>query len=358
MTYLLSTNLDIEGSRPDKSLRFSKTIQTIKVFNKNGSRVVVLAHLGRPNGYDKKLSLKRFQKPLEKSLKKKIVFLSGKDLASDSLVIKSSKAGAVFLMENLRFNRGETTNKASFAKALSNLGDKYINDDFATAHRNNASNVGITKFIESSIGPTFSVEIKTLNLILKKSKKPFILIIGGAKMSDKIAVIKNLISKTDYVLLGGGAANTFMKARGQKIGNSIFEPHMIFEVKKLLKSKKILIPSDFIKGGDKITDIGPETIRHFASIISRAKTIIWGGPMGLFEDERYSRGTKAVWKAILANYKASVVIGGGETVASLGLVQRGWRTSKNIFLSTGGGAMLNYLAGDNLPALKALKIKK
>ncbi len=358
MTYLLSVNLDIKESRPDKSLRFSKAVQTIKAFNKNGAKVVILSHLGRPKGYDKKLSLKRFQKPLEKFLKKKIIFLSGQNLASDFLVIESSYPGTVFLMENLRFNKGETTNDVSFAKALSNLGDEYINDDFATAHRNNASNVGITRFIKSRIGPTFSTEIKNLNLILKKPKKPFILIIGGAKMSDKISVIKNLIFKTDYVLLGGGAANTFMKANGQKIDNSIFEPQMISVAKKLLKNKKILIPSDFIKDGSKITDIGPETARRFASVISQAKTIVWGGPMGLFEDKKYSGGTKAVWRAILANKKASVVVGGGETVASIKLVQKEWKTSKNIFLSTGGGAMLGYLAGDNLPALKALKIRK
>ena len=358
MTYLLRVSLDIEESHPGKSLRFGKAVQAIKVFNKNGAKVVILAHLGRPDGYDKKLSLKRFQKPLEASLKKKIVFLTGQDLASDSLSVKASYPGAVFLMENLRFNPGETTNDASFAKALAGLGDKYINDDFATAHRENASNVGITKFIEGNVGPTLSDEINNLNLVLRKPKKPFILIIGGAKMSDKIAVVKNLIAKTDYVLVGGGVANTFIKASEQEIGNSIFEPHMIPIAKELIKNKKVLIPTDVIKDCEKITDIGPETARYFASIISQAKTIVWGGPMGLFEDKSYSSGTKAVWKAILTNYKASVVVGGGETVASLKLVQKEWKTSKNIFLSTGGGAMLDYLAGDTLPALKALKIQR
>ncbi len=358
MTYLLSVNLDIEESRPEKSLRFNRAVQAIKAFNKNGAKVVIMSHMGRPTGYDKKLSLKKFQKPLEASLKKKIVFLSGQNLASDSLVIRTSEPGKVFLMENLRFNPGETTDDASFAKALSNLGDKYINDDFATAHRDNASNVGIAKFIKSGVGPTLSAEIKNLNSVLKKPKKPFILIIGGAKMSDKIAVIKNLISKTDYVLLGGGAANTFMKANGQKIGNSIFEPSMISVAKKLLKNKKVLIPFDFIKDGNKITDIGPGTASRFTSIIGQAKTIVWGGPMGLFEDKRYSKGTKAVWRAILGNYKASVVVGGGETVASIKLARKESKVPKNIFLSTGGGAMLKYLGGDNLPALKALKIRK
>ncbi len=358
MTYLLRVSLDIEESHPGKSLRFGKAVQAIKVFNKNGAKVVILAHLGRPDGYDKKLSLKRFQKPLEASLKKKIVFLTGQDLASDSLSVKASYPGAVFLMENLRFNPGETTNDASFAKTLAGLGDKYINDDFATAHRENASNVGITKFIEGSVGPTLSAEINNLNLVLKKTKKPFILIIGGAKVSDKIAVIKNLIAKTDYVILGGGVANTFIKAGGREIGNSIFEPHMIPVAKELIKNKKVLIPLDFVRNRNKITDIGPETARYFTSVISQARTIIWGGPMGLFEDKRYSGGTKAVWRAILANHRASVVVGGGETTASLKLVQKGWKTSKNIFLSTGGGAMLDYLGGDNLPALKALKIQK
>jgi phosphoglycerate kinase len=358
MTYLLRVNLDIEESHPEKSLRFIKAVKAIKAFNKNGAKVVIMSHLGRPTGYDKKFSLKKFQKPLEISLKKNIVFLSGKNLESDSFVIKTSKSSTVFLMENLRFNHGEVTDDTSFAKALSNLGDKYINDDFATAHRDNASNVGITKFIKSGAGPTLSNEIKNLNSVLKKPKKPFILIIGGAKMSDKIAVIKNLIYKTDYILLGGGVANTFMKANGQKIGNSIFEPRMISIAKKLIKNKKVLIPSDFVKDGNKITDIGPETARRFTSIIGQAKTVVWGGPMGLFEDKMYSDGTKAVWRAILSNYKASVVVGGGDTVASMKLVGKESKTPKNVFLSTGGGAMLNYLGGDNLPALKALKIQE
>lgn len=358
MTYLLSANLDIEEKRPEKSLRFKKAISTIKALNKKKAKVVILSHLGRPKGSDIKFSLKRFQKPLEKSLRKKVIFLSGQDFESDALVIQAAKPGAVFLLENLRFNKGETTNDTSFARALSSLGDKYVNDDFATAHRNNASNVGVTKLIQSEAGPTLSAEIKNLSLVLKSPKRPFVLIIGGAKMSDKIAVIKNLLPKADYVLLGGGAANTFLKAKGQEIGKSIFEPHVMSVAKELLKNKKILIPSDSLRNGDKISDIGPETARRFASIIAEAKTVIWGGPMGLFEDKRYQSGTKSVWKAILANRKASVVVGGGETVASMKLVQKEPKTPKNIFLSTGGGAMLDYLAGDNLPALKALKIQK
>lgn len=359
MTYLVRVSLDIEGNHPERSLRFQKSVTTIKSLNKGGAKVVILSHLGRPKGYDKKLSLFKFKKPIEQFLKKKVVFLKGIDLKRDSDLIKLSKPGSIFLLENLRFNKGEVSNSSVFAKSLSGLGDRYINDDFATVHHKNTSNVGILKFIKGSAGPNIISEVKNLTVALKKPKKPFVFIIGGAKMSDKIEVIKNLLGQVDFILLGGGPANTFMKARGLNIGKSIYEPAMLKEAKTLSKNKKIILPSDSIWSQNRILDIGPETIKHYGSLISKSKTIIWGGPVGFFEKPEFAKGTKSIWQAILRNKKARVIVGGGETVASFKLVTTNYKLkTKNISLSTGGGAMLEFLSGKKLPGLMALHIQK
>ena len=259
MTYLVRVSLDIEETYPEKSLRFQNSVETIKVFNKNGNKVVVLGHLGRPKRYEKKLSLFKFKKPLEQSLNKSIVFLRGRDFKKDADLIKISKPGTVFLMENLRFNSGETTNNLSFAKALATLGDRYVNDDFPTSHHVNASNVGITKFIPSSAGPNLKKEVAALKRLIKAPKKPFLVIIGGAKMSDKIEVIKNLLKKANWVVLGGGPANTFIKAKGGAIGKSLYEPQMLKEARQLCKNKKVVVPVDSVWFNNRILDIGPKT---------------------------------------------------------------------------------------------------
>ena len=359
MTYLVRVSLDIEEAHPEKSLRFQKSAATIKSFNRNGAKVVILSHLGRPKGYDKKLSLTKFKRPLEQYLKKKIVFINGKNLKKDSELIRVSRPGTIFLLENLRFNKGEVSNSPVFAKSLSSLGDKYINDDFATVHHKNTSNVGILKFVKGSASPNVISEVKNLTAALKRPKKPFVFVIGGAKMSDKIEVIKNLLGQVDFILLGGGPANTFMKAKGLNIGKSLYEPEMLKEAKGLSKNKKIILPSDSVWSQGRILDIGPKTIRHYESLIGKSKTIIWGGPVGFFEKPKFAGGTKSIWQAILRNKKAKVVVGGGETLASLRLVTTNYKLkTTNLFLSTGGGAMLEFLSGKKLPGLVALRIQK
>ena len=358
MTILLRVSLDIEESHPEESLRFRNSVRTIKAFSKKGNKLVILAHLGRPKVYEKKLSLIKFKKPLERSLNKKVVFLAGENISGDARAIKLSKPGTVFLMENVRFNSGETTNSSVFARSLAGLGERYVNDDFPTVHHTNASNVGITKFIPSSAGPNLKKEISILSGLMRNPKKPFILIIGGVKMSDKMEVIYNLLIKADFVILGGGPGNTFIKANGLNIGQSIYEPRMLPDAKKLSKNERVVIPIDSVWSKNKILDIGPATIKNYTSIISTAKTIIWGGPMGFFENPKFSKGTKSIWQAIIKNKKSVTVVGGGETVASLKLVSKNLKADKNIYLSTGGGAMLEFLAGKKLLALIALKLQK
>ncbi len=359
MTILLRVSLDIEENHPEESLRFQNSVRSIKAFGKRGNKLVILAHLGRPKGYEKKLSLIKFKKPLEHSLNKKVVFLAGGNMSKDARAIKLSKPGTVFLVENIRFNSGETTNSPVFARALASLGEKYVNDDFPTVHHTNASNVGITKFMPSRAGPNLKKEISILSRLMKNPKKPFVLVVGGVKMSDKMEVIYNLLSKADFIILGGGPGNTFIKANGLNIGQSIYEPRMLSYAKKLSKNEKVVIPIDSAWSKNKILDIGPATIKNYTSIISTAKTIIWGGPMGFFENPKFSKGTKSIWQAILRNKKAKVVVGGGETLASLRLITTNYKLkTTNLFLSTGGGAMLEFLAGKKLPALIALKLQK
>lgn len=359
MTYLLRVNLDIEEKHPEKLFRFHKAVEAIKKLNKGGNKVVILSHIGRPQCLESRISLKRFVRPLNQALNKKVIFLKLRDFIKLKKVIEESPRGGIFLLENLRFESGETANDVRLAKGLASLGDKYINDDFATSHRKNASNVGITKFLPSKAGSKLSQEVKTLRSVMKGAKKPFVLIIGGVKMSDKIAVIRNLLHQADYVLLGGGPANTFLKAKGEKVGRSLFDKEMVSEVKKLLNNRKILVPVDSRKSNGRILDIGPVTSRQYSQIIKSARTIIWGGPMGFFEKAQFSHGTKSVWQAILKNRKATVVVGGGETVASLKLLNpKSYILNPNIFLSTGGGAMLDFLAGKKLPALVALKLQR
>ena len=274
----------------------------------------------------------------------------------DAKKIKKSVAtasGSIFLLENLRFLPGEEKNDEKFAKQLASLGDLYINDAFAVSHRANASVEAITKFLPSYAGLLMEKEIENLNKAIKKPKKPFVIILGGAKISDKLGIIKNFKQKADKFLIGGGIANTFLVAEGLPIGNSIFEEKMVPEAKKLLKLPKIILPVDYAIENKKILDIGPQTVENYASIIKKAKTIIWNGPMGYFENPKFAKASKAIAEAVIKS-KAFVVIGGGETTAIIHNSKFIIHNSK-LFISTGGGAMLEYLAGKKLPGIEALK---
>ncbi len=352
MIYLLRINLDIEDKNPTNSARFRTALVTINSLLKKGHRVVILSHFDRPNKYDRKLSLARFQPFLQKGLDRTVVFFPRFDFERIRRGILTSN-NSVFLLDNLRFLPGETKDDADTAAQIASLGDLYMNDDFATVHREAASTVGITKLLPSSAGPTILSEVSHLNRVIVRPKKPFTLIVGGAKMKDKIGVINHLIRKIDYVLVGGGAANTFLMSQGVDIKKSICEPEMLSEVKRLAKNKKILIPKDSAWHRDEILDIGPKTVKEFSSIIKKSGTIVWGGPMGYFENKEFANGSYEVARSVAASHAFSVV-GGEETGMVINHLNLGSRVG---FLSTGGGAMLAFLAGEKLPGLDALKIK-
>ncbi|MEX2033496.1 MAG: phosphoglycerate kinase [Candidatus Colwellbacteria bacterium] len=355
--YLIRLNLDIKERDFKNQLRFKLAISSIKSLSKRTNKIVVLSHLGRPNGIDKSLSLKRFAPALTAASGRKIRFMPHFNFQKIRREINAAPGGSIFLLENLRFFPGEVKNSKMLAKQLASLGDHYINDDFATSHRDAASISGITGFLPGKPGSILRKEIQALAKIRTKPRRPFVLIIGGAKMADKIVVMRYLLPKVDYILVGGGPANNFLKLNKVNIGSSIYEPKLTQTTKLLARSKKVIIPPDWKKEGNKILDIGPETVKLYAQIISSARTIIWNGPLGYFENRKFKNGTEKIAKAILKNKKAEVVIGGGETIAALPLKIKKQNYGK-VFISTGGGAMLEFLAGKKLPGIESLRRKR
>ncbi len=259
------------------------------------------------------------------------------------------------MLENLRFFPGEEKNSRGLAKNLASLGDIYINDDFASSHRKHASLVAITEFLPCFAGPSLMREINALGKVLKKTKKPFVVIVGGIKILDKLQIIQNFIRRANFVLTGGGVANTFLKAKNIDIGNSLFEKLMVKKAGSLINSslgrKKIILPLDFKKEKNRNLDIGPKTIKKYAEIIKEARTIIWAGPMGYIEDKRFIKGTKTIIKEIIKS-RAFSIIGGGETTSVMPKIKN---QKSKVFISAGGGAMLEYLAGKKMPAIEALR---
>jgi phosphoglycerate kinase len=321
---ILRAGFDTKG--PKDSLRLERAIPTIKFLLKNKSRVLIISHHGRPRAKDKslkKFSLRAYIPFLEKNLKRKISFLKSmpKDLSQD---------GDVFMLENLRFFPGEKKNDPKFAKRLAALGDFYVNDAFSNSHRRHASMVAIAKYLPSYAGLSLEEEMRHLGNVLKKPEKPFVVIFGGAKIEEKIHVIKNLLPKASKFLLGSSIIDR------PKIG---------------IRSPKIVKPIDWISEKNEALDIGPLTVEMFAEIIRSAETIVWSGPLGKFEDKRFLGGSASLAK-LIAKSQAFSVVGGGETtqlVKQLGLEKR------YSFLSTGGGAMLEFLAGKKLPGIIALE---
>ncbi|MGC9046512.1 MAG: phosphoglycerate kinase [Minisyncoccia bacterium] len=365
---LLRIDLNIEPKLPLDSYRFQAIIPTVQLLLKHNIKLIILSHRGRPVNKEKKLSLNCFIPLFKKYFDTDVVFVSNFQKNLKSKIQNSNKI--IFLFENLRFYQGEEKNDINFAKNLSLLGDFYINDAFAVSHRENSSVVAITKFLPSYAGLLLEKEIKNLNKIIKNYKHPFVIIIGGAKISDKIGVIQNFIKKADYFLLGGGPANTFFAAQGIPIGNSLVDNSILGSfirgstskilklISKEVNSRKIILPSDVKISDRKILDIGERTTQSYNAIIKKSKTIIWNGPMGMFEKKEFENGTFGIWQAIIKNKKANIVIGGGETVASLQkfrIQNPKLKINKNIFISTGGGAMLDYLSGKKLPGIEALK---
>ena len=361
--------------------RIKAALPTINKVIKQGGKAIIMSHLGRPkNGFEVKFSLKHVIKQLSKLLDTEVGFsfdCIGKNTLTD---ISKMKNGEVLVLENLRFYSEEKAGNDDFARQLSKLGDVYVNDAFGTAHRAHASTSIIANYFPNNkyFGLLLSNEINSLETALKNPKRPFTTIIGGSKITGKIDAITSLLDKVDNLIIGGGMAYTFAKAMGGNIGNSLLEDDKVALAKSLIiyaKSKgvQLLLPSDSVNANEfnnnsiiqhsEITnipdgfmglDIGKDSVSRFSKVILNSKTIIWNGPMGVFEMANFSNGTKKIGEAICKATKngAFSLVGGGDSVAA---VKQFGFTEKITYISTGGGAMLEYLEGKRLPGLTAIQ---
>lgn len=336
----------VKGKLQDLS-RIQATLPTIKNLLKQNCTIFILTWVGRPQGVDKNLSTKLHAQSLSKLLNHKINHLSDCVGSQVGKAIKDCKPQEIYMLENVRFHKEESQNNENFAKELSQGYDLCVFDAFPQAHRDTPSTTGIQKYLKTTLGFNCKKEIKNLSKLLKQPQKPFTIIIGGAKIKDKLRVIKNLINKTDNILIGGAAANPLLQFNGLNIQDSLTE-----KIKKpnWLNSSKIHLPSDYIIKNKKILDIGTKTINEWKKIIKNSKTILWSGPLGLYEQKEFSTGTKKIAKAI-TNSKSESIIGGGDTIAAIKALSN---IKKFKFISLAGGAMLEFLSGKTLPALKKL----
>lgn len=369
--------LDANGKITDDT-RIRAALPTIEYLLKQNCIVILMSHLGKPKGkIDAKYSLQPIAKRLSELLNKDVIFVNDCVGAEVEQVVSKAKSGDIILLENLRFHIEEEKNNPDFAKSLASLGEIYINDAFATAHRAHASTEGIARYFKTSAaGLLMEKEIEYLSYAIEHPRHPLVAIIGGAKISDKLGVIKNLLPKVDTLLIGGGLTYNFLKAKGSAIGSSIFDAEMLDEAKSLLNEQKINLPVDVLitdkidgSGNTKCVktdsiednwqgvDIGSETVRKYTEIIKTSQTIVWAGPIGVFEIDKFAQGSKAIANAIAdATQKgATSVVGGGDTVACLTKFDL---KDKISFVSTAGSASLEFLEGLELPGIKALKDKE
>lgn len=342
----LTENLQIADD-----VRIVKSIPTIKLLLKNNNKIIIVSHLGRPKGRDEKLSLK----PIFDYLTK--IFPQNTTTLVDDFIAQPQTSSDITLLENIRFYEGEDKNDEAFIKQLANLADVYVNDAFGVSHRDASSVVGITKLLPSYCGLLLEQEITAVGKIMENPKKPVVAIIGGAKISTKIILLKKLLDVVDTLILGGGIANTFLLAQGQDVGNSLVEKDQVNEAKRIIsraqeKNINLVLPIDNAGLENKILDIGPKTQKLFAEIIEKANTIIWNGPVGLAENARFAKGTQSIFQAIVRNTKAFSLVGGGDTLAS---VSGNPNINKITHISTGGGAMLELIEKGTLPGIEALR---
>ena len=367
--------MDDRGNILDDT-RIRSTLPTLNHILSNNGKVVLMTHLGRPKGWDEKLKLDKVGAKLTELLKRPVKKMDDSIGSLVEKTVSNLKEGEVVLLENLRFYPEEESNNDKFSKKLALLGDLYIDDAFACSHRAHASIVGVTKYLKSGAGLLLAREIEYLDKLTEAPLSPYVAILGGAKVSDKITVIQNLLNKVNTILIGGGMAYTFMKAQGKDIGSSKLDKDNVDTASKILtqakkKGVEIVLPVDHLvtdnfqgKGRLKIekgnisdgfsgVDIGPETIKLFTSKLQPAQTIIWNGPVGIFENDKFSEGTRSI-ATTLAGLKSTRVIGGGETVAA---AEKFKVADKMSHISTGGGAFLEFMEGKELPGIAALTNK-
>jgi len=371
-------NIPVKNRKIIDDFRIQRVLPTIRFLKKSkAKKIILISHLGQPDIKDKsqsEFSLAPIANHLEKLIEESVYFtatLIGEELKEE---IENLPDGSIILLENIRFYKGENQNDRNFAKELAKMADIFINEAFSVCHRRIASLCAITEFLPSFAGILLEEELTNLNKVIQESQHPLVVILGGAKIKDKIYAIEKFKDKADYILLGGVMANTLLKANDFSIGKSIYDEEAFVQAGKMSIGKaELILPGDFvvldknnqkqirelgkIAENDKILDIGPIACDTFSKIISKAKTVFFNGPMGKFEDERFSNSTKIIIDAILSKQKAQTIIGGGDTLLAFKILKSEYRiqNTEYRFFSTGGGAMIKYLVGESLPGLQALK---
>jgi phosphoglycerate kinase len=367
-------NVPLEKSRVSDDTRIRAALPTIMYILGCGAQLILCSHLGRPKGkLEAKYSLRPVAERLGQLLNRPV------QMAPDCIgpvvegMTKKLPRSGVLLLENLRFHAEEEANDARFAQALASLADIYVNDAFGSAHRAHASTVGVTAYLPAVSGFLMEKELTFLGKALAAPARPFVSVLGGAKVSDKIAVIHNLLGKVDSLLIGGGMANTFLKAQGKAVGESLVENDKLEEARTLLRDggSKLILPVDVVVAdsldakaqrravsveavptGWRILDIGPQTVELFTQHLREAKTVVWNGPMGVFELEPFAAGTFAIASALAELSGATTIIGGGDSAAA---VEQAGMAKRMTHISTGGGASLEFLEGKELPGVAVLQ---
>ena len=375
-------NVPLKGGKITDENRIIKALPTIEKIIEKGGKLIICSHLGKPKGEPKKeFSLEVVCKALSEKLKKDVVFAADDEVVGENAkkAVENMKNGDVVLLENTRFRKEETKNEEKFSKELSTLADVFVNDAFGAVHRAHCSTVGVAKYVkETAVGYLIEKELKFLGQAVKNPKRPFVNILGGAKVADKLGVIDNLLNSADLLIIGGGMSYTFLKAKGLSVGTSLIDEEKIPYCKKMLekaeqKGVKILLPVDCLMIKDfpdpidspvdpvvcpvermqedlMGVDIGPKTAEIFSNALKDAKTVVWNGPMGVFENKQLATGTKAVAKA-LSEIDAITIVGGGDSAAAINMLGL---SDKISHISTGGGACLEFLEGKVLPGIECI----
>lgn len=374
-------NVPLDGDKITDETRLVAALPTIKKLIADGGKVILCSHLGKPKGPDASFSLSPVAKRLSELLGKEVKFAADDTVVGDNAkaAVEAMNNGDVILLENTRFRTEETKNGEAFSKDLASICDVFVNDAFGTAHRAHCSNVGVTQFVDTSVvGYLMQKEIDFLGNAVNNPVRPFVAILGGSKVSSKISVINNLLDKVDTLIIGGGMSYTFQKARGGKIGKSLIEDDYIDYAKEMMekaeaKGVKLLIPIDTVvtkefkndtpsrvvvaghqEDDDMGMDIGPKTSELYQEALKDAKTVVWNGPMGVFEFDNFAKGTIAVAQELAKLEDATTIIGGGDSAAAVNNLGFG---DKMTHISTGGGASLEFLEGKELPGVVAANDK-